>query len=68
MTRRVSGYAFLLGTNICSWLSKKQKIVAQSSAEAEYVTTAKATFQAIWLWRILKDIGEKQKEDYYSVT
>ena len=60
--KSTSGYAFLLGTNICSWLSKKQKVVAQSSAEAEYVAAAKATSQAIWLRRILEDIGEKQQE------
>ncbi|WOG82194.1 hypothetical protein DCAR_0101356 [Daucus carota subsp. sativus] len=26
--KSTSGYAFLLGTNICSWLSKKQKVEA----------------------------------------
>ncbi|KAL8116794.1 hypothetical protein AgCh_023088 [Apium graveolens] len=31
-------------------------------AEDEYVTAGKATSQAIWLRRILEDIGEKQKE------
>ena len=60
--KSTSGYAFLLGTNICSWLSIKQKVVAQSSAEAEYVAAGKATSQAIWLRRILEYIGEKQKE------
>ncbi|KAL8103750.1 hypothetical protein AgCh_028088 [Apium graveolens] len=60
--KSTSGYAILLGTNICSWLSNKQKVVAQSSAEAEYVAAAKATAQAIWLRRILEDIGEKQNE------
>ena len=60
--KSTSGYAFLLGTNICSWLSKKQKVVAQSSEEAEYVAAIKSTSQAIWLRRILEDIGEKQKE------
>jgi hypothetical protein len=50
--------------HVFSWSSKKQQLVAQSSAEAEYVSTAtaKATFQAIWLKRILEDIGEKQEE------
>ncbi|KAK0596555.1 hypothetical protein LWI29_016765 [Acer saccharum] len=60
--RSTSSYVFSLGSGICSWSSKKQKTVAQSSAEAEYVAAAKATSQAIWLRRILEDIGEKQED------
>jgi len=44
------------------WASKKQATVAQSTAEAEYVAAAEATSQAIWLRRILEDMGEKQDE------
>ena len=47
--------------HICSWTLKRQNIVAQSSAEAEYVAAAKATSQGVWQRRILKDIGEKQE-------
>ena len=60
--KSTSGYAFLFGSNICSWLSKKQSVVAQSTAEAEYVSASKATSQTIWLRRIFEDIGEKQKK------
>uniref|UniRef100_A0A3Q7I1D4 Uncharacterized protein n=1 Tax=Solanum lycopersicum TaxID=4081 RepID=A0A3Q7I1D4_SOLLC len=45
--KSTSGYAFLFGSSICSWLSKKQSVVAQSTAEAEYVSASKATSQAI---------------------
>ena len=57
--KSTSSYAFLFESSICSWLSKKQSVVAQSTAEAEYVSTSKATSQAIWLKRIFDDIGEK---------
>ena len=57
--KSTSGYAFLFGSGICSWLSKKQSVVAQSNAQAEYVSASKATSQAIWLRRIFEDIGEK---------
>jgi len=57
--KSTSGYAFSLGSGIFSWASKKQATVAQSTAEAEYVAAAEATSRAIWLRRILKDMGEK---------
>ncbi|XP_069151817.1 secreted RxLR effector protein 161-like [Solanum lycopersicum] len=41
--KSTSGYAFLFGSNICSCLSKKQSVVAQSTGEAEYVSASKAT-------------------------
>ena len=59
--KSTSGYAFLFGSSICSWLSKKQSVGAQSTAEAEYVSASKATSQAIRLRRIFEDIGEIQK-------
>jgi hypothetical protein len=63
--KSTSGYAFSLGSGVFSWSSKKQQSVAQSSVEAEYISTAIATSQAIWLKRILEDIGEKQEEAIY---
>ncbi|KAK2966032.1 hypothetical protein RJ640_012291 [Escallonia rubra] len=60
--RSTSGYAFSLGSGMFSWASKKQQNVAQSSAEAEYVAAAVTTSQAIWLRRILGDMGEEQAE------
>ncbi|XP_068331587.1 uncharacterized mitochondrial protein AtMg00810-like [Pyrus communis] len=40
--KSTSAYVFYLGSRICSWRTKKQSVVAQSSAEAEYVAAAKA--------------------------
>ena len=39
---------------------KKQEVVAQSTAEAEYISMAAAANQAIWLKKILADLGQKQ--------
>ena len=61
-SKSTSGYAFTLGTGIFSWQSKKQKTVALSTAEAEYVSASLATSQAIWLRSIMEDFGEKQGE------
>ncbi|KAK4386673.1 Retrovirus-related Pol polyprotein from transposon RE1 [Sesamum angolense] len=66
--KSTSGYTFSLGSGIFSWASKKQATVAQSSAEAEYIAAAATSNQAIWLRRILEDIGEKQEEPTTPTT
>jgi hypothetical protein len=35
-------------------------VVAQSTAEAEYISMAAAANQAIWLNKLLADLGKKQ--------
>ncbi|KAM0973674.1 hypothetical protein ACFX2C_016966 [Malus domestica] len=60
--RSTSGYAFNLGSGVFSWASVKQSSVALSTAEAEYVSAAEATAQAIWLRFVLSDFGEEQVE------
>lgn len=44
-----------------SWLSQKQDTVAQSTAEAEYISACAAANQAVWLRRILDDMGKAQQ-------
>ena len=41
-----------LGSAPISWLSLKQKMVALSTCEAEYVATATAACQAVWLCQL----------------
>jgi len=54
--KSTSGYCFSLGSGIFSWSCKKQDIVAQSTAEAEFVAAAAAVNQALWLKKILADL------------
>ena len=51
------GYCFLLGDSLFSWRSKKQKVVARSSTEAEYRALAATTAELIWLRWLLQDLG-----------
>ena len=55
--KSTTGYVFSLGSGMFSWNLEKQEIVAQSIAEAKYVAT---TNQAIWLKKILFDLGVEQ--------
>ena len=61
-SRSTSGYAFSFGSGVFSWASVKQNTVALSTAEAEYVSAAEATAQAIWLRFVLDDFGEMQPD------
>lgn len=60
--RSTYGYAFSLSSCVFSWGSMKQQTMAQSFAEAEYVSAPLVTSQAIWLRRILEDGDKKQEE------
>ncbi|CAN6720242.1 unnamed protein product [Malus baccata var. baccata] len=60
--KSTSGYAFSFGSGVFSWASVKQCSVALSTAEAEYVSAAVATTQAMWLRFMLTDFGEEQVE------
>lgn len=42
--------------NLISWKSKKQTIVARSSAKAEYLAMALATCELIWLRQLLQEL------------
>ena len=51
--KSTSGYLFSLGSGCSCWSSKKQEIVAQSIAEAEYIAAAAAVNQALWLRKLM---------------
>ena len=51
--RSTFGCCVLIGGNVISWKSKKQNIVARSSAKAEYRAMAAATYEFTWLRQLL---------------
>ncbi|KAI3509130.1 hypothetical protein L1887_24156 [Cichorium endivia] len=55
-SKSTSGYIFNIGSGAISWQSKKQNVVALSSAEAEYISLSLAGCQALWLRSILNDL------------
>jgi hypothetical protein len=58
--KSTSGYAFHLGTGAISWSSKKQPVVALSTAEAEYIAATSCATQTVWLRKILEVMHQKQ--------
>jgi hypothetical protein len=57
--KSTSGMVFYLGCNPISWCSKKQKVVAQSSCEAEYIAASTAARQGLWFGRLSDNLMMK---------
>jgi hypothetical protein len=61
--RSTSGYFTFVGGNLVTWRSKKQKVVALSSAEAEFRGMSKGLCELLWLKRLLTEIGFEPKTE-----
>jgi Reverse transcriptase (RNA-dependent DNA polymerase) len=57
--RSTTGYCTFVGGNIVTWKSKKQNVVARSSAEAEYRAMASTTSELIWIKQLLEELNFK---------
>jgi hypothetical protein len=54
--KSTTGVGYFLRSSLVTWASQKQRIVALSSCEAEYVPAAAAACQGIWLSRLITDM------------
>jgi Reverse transcriptase (RNA-dependent DNA polymerase) len=56
--RSVTSYVFILSGGPISWASRRQRTVAQSTTEAEYMATAEAVKETIWWRRFLGELEQ----------
>ncbi|KAK3041993.1 hypothetical protein RJ639_002301 [Escallonia herrerae] len=54
--RSTSGYCTYIWGNLVTWRSKKQSVVARSSAEAEFRAMAHGICEGMWLKRLLEEL------------
>ena len=54
--RSTSGYCTFVGGNLVTWRSKKQSVVAQSSAKTEFRSLAHGICEAMWIKRLIEDL------------
>jgi hypothetical protein len=52
-----SGFVTIIGGGAVSWSSHKQAVVTTSSTKAEYITMGLAAKEAVWMRRLVQDLG-----------
>lgn len=61
ITRRsTSGFIFMMGDGIVAWCSQRQKSVALSTTEAEYIALSQSIQELTWLTLLISDLLEPQ--------
>lgn len=55
-SRSQYGFAIFHGSNLISWTSRKQRVVARSSTEVEYRSLAYTTAELLWLKQLISDL------------
>jgi hypothetical protein len=61
--KSVTGWVVLLNGDPVSWASKKQKVVSQSSCEAELYAEAAGINELKWMHGLLREIGQCTDDD-----
>ncbi len=49
--------AIMMGGGAISWSSKRQLVIILSTTNAKYMTSTQATKEAIWLIKLMKELG-----------
>jgi hypothetical protein len=60
--KSVSGVVIMINNSPVSWFSRRQRIIAQSSTEAEYLAVFYGRNELIWIQQFMKEIGFNEIE------
>lgn len=55
--KSTTGYVLMFNQGPVSWRSKRQKCVAQSTTEAEYIAVSDCTKEVVWIRRLIAGLG-----------
>jgi len=61
--RSTTGYVFIVGGGVVSWILKLQPVVALSTIEVEYIAITEGSKEMIWLQGILEELGRNQQDN-----
>ena len=59
--KSTGGYTFMYYGSLISWASKVQRVIALSTAEAEYMAGTESAREVLWLRNLLREVGETVK-------
>jgi hypothetical protein len=59
--KSTTGVLFFYGSCPVTWQSQKQKVVALSSCEAEYIAGTTVACQGVWLSQLLADLKSEER-------
>nr|GFC49562.1 hypothetical protein [Tanacetum cinerariifolium] len=63
-TKSQTGYVFTLNGGAVVWKSSKQSTTAQHAVEAEYIATAEAAKEAVWIKKFVDELGIVPSNNY----
>ena len=66
--KSITGFSFFLYGNLVVWKSKLQPITAASTHESELIALAFAADEAVWLRRLLAEIGKISSRLTYKIS
>ncbi len=60
--RFTTWFVFTIGSGAISWSNKRQPTIALSTTEVEYMASTQATKEAIWITKLMMDLGYMEEK------